>query len=37
MLKRKKNKIAIQKNNTKTTTPETQPTPAAIGLSQAQH
>ena len=36
MLKRKK-KTAIQKNNTKATTPETQPTPAAIGLSQVQH
>ena len=37
MLKRKKNKLAIQKNNTHATMPESQPTPASVGLNQVQH
>ena len=37
MLKRKKNKTTIQINNTNATTPESQPTPASVGLSQVQH
>ena len=37
MFKRKKNKVPIQKINTHVTMPESQPTPASIGLSQAQH
>ena len=37
MLKTKKSKIAIQKNNTQATTPESQATPASIGLNQVQH
>ena len=37
MFKRKKKKVPIQKINTHVTMPESQPTPASIGLSQAQH
>ena len=36
-VKKKKKKVPIQKINTHVTMPESQPTPASIGLSQAQH
>ena len=34
--RKKKNKIAMQRNNTHATMPESHPTPASIGLSQVQ-